>query len=168
MPLACGNTSIRRWNVSAITTFPAWSTATPQATIVARLVGPPAPNGPADPVPAGVVNRPVCSLTLRTEVSARYSWPAENATPDSPLPQALDGAVLLASDICVAGPGPPTPPATVVITPPAARCVPAGALPAGALPPVHSPPVHCPRWAGGHWAGRRRGREGPASGDQRD
>jgi hypothetical protein len=80
-----------------------------------------------------VVNWSVCSLTFRTEVSARYSWPAENATPDSPLPQALDGAVLLASDICVAGPGPPTPPATVVITPPAARCVPAGALPADGL-----------------------------------
>jgi hypothetical protein len=119
--------------VSAITTFPAWSTATPQAAMVARLAGPPAPNGPADPVPAGVVNWSVCSLTFRTEVSARYSWPAENATPDSPLPQALDGAVLLASDICVAGPGPPTPPATVVITPPAARCMPAGALPAGGL-----------------------------------
>ena len=41
--------------------------------------------------------------------------------------------MLLASEILVASPGPPTPPATVEITPPAARCVPAAALPADGL-----------------------------------
>ncbi len=61
------------------------------------------------PVPAGVVSQPVRRLTFRTMSPApAYTKPAENATPQG------DNATLVALA------GPPTPPATVEITPAAA------------------------------------------------
>src|SRR5215472_3457558 len=79
---------------------------------LAPVAGPPSPSGPKfppRPVPAGVVSLSVCSLTFRAVTpSATYRLPPANARPVGAMPTE------------VALPGPPTPPATVVIVPGAA------------------------------------------------
>src|ERR1700733_2829348 len=101
----------------------------------------PAPRGPATPVPAGVVSRSLPGFTFLTAKPVpMYTLPPANDTPQGDIP------------IRVARAGPPTPPATVEITPPAPGrgppgtaaapgCPPAapGPPPAGVAPPPASP-----------------------------
>src|SRR5215472_10052063 len=88
------------------TALPARSNATLHARMEARLASRPSKIGPEMPLPAGVVSQSVRGLIFRrARPSPTYTEPAENVTPQgpnraSPLPLA----------------GPPTPPATVVIT----------------------------------------------------
>src|SRR5215471_19512138 len=72
----------------------------------AFAAGPPSPSGPFELVPAGVVSQSVAVVTLRTAWdSASSRWPPRYDTPHGP------------TRTCVALAGPPTPPATVEITP---------------------------------------------------
>src|SRR5437899_9598840 len=89
----------------------------------ASAAGPPLPLVPDMPSPTGVVSHPVRVSTRRITAPS----PAYSAPPATLIGQMPNGML-------VAGPGPPTPPATVVIVPgtgPPARADSAG----GAAPP---------------------------------
>src|SRR5229473_3705098 len=120
MPVAAATTRTRLSPESAITRLPEWSTATPHVDRLAPVALRPSPSGPAPPVPAGVVSRPVPGLTFRTDPPlAMYRCPAPNDTPHGD-----ERATLVALA------GPPTPPATVEITPAVLATVDADAGPA--------------------------------------
>src|SRR5215469_2038323 len=117
----------------AITRFPELSAVTPHEFKLAAVAAPPSPTGPKACVPAGVVSRLDPGLISRTAPALRVAS-AMSRCPWAKATSHGDRATLVPLA------GPPTPPATVEIIPPAAWPTADGAP----APPRRAAATACP------------------------